>query len=577
MKNRSIRRVGLAVIVASLAACSNAAPPADAGGAAVDVPEAADVGFDAGFDAGFDTGATDVVDVTDVVDAVDASDVDNCADGGVLVDDGGVCLRCAAGERVCGGRCSGPDDPTTGCGRAGCEACAIPNATAMCTAGACARASCLAGFAECDLDPSNGCEVTTRADRDNCGACGNHCALPNATPGCVDGVCAVGACAAGFGDCDAMAANGCETSVLTALAHCGGCGMACAPANAVGRCAAGACGVDHCNPGFADCDGLASNGCEVDTGTDATHCGSCANRCSLANSTGACVAGACTVGACAPSFANCDGDLANGCEVDLRTTPAHCGTCAIRCAYANAAAVCHDGACAFGTCNAGFDNCDGDAANGCEVETASNPASCGVCGRVCDRANATAVCSNGACRIGRCDPGAANCDGSDANGCEVDTNLSVAHCGACGRACSLPQATPVCESGVCAVAACSPSYANCNGAPADGCEVDTRSNVLNCGGCGNDCQIPRATAACVGGACRIAACTTGYGNCDGDLGNGCETTLASDPNNCGACGVFCSEVCRVGGCETCNPTNAGAQCRGGTICRCTGNLCTCES
>ena len=46
------------------------------------------------------------------------------------------------------------------------------------------------------------------------------------------------ACAAGFADCDANPANGCEASTLTSAEHCGGCGMACAS----GVCAAGRCG-----------------------------------------------------------------------------------------------------------------------------------------------------------------------------------------------------------------------------------------------------------------------------------------------------------------------------------------------
>jgi hypothetical protein len=42
--------------------------------------------------------------------------------------------------------------------------------------------------------------------------------------------------------------------------------------------------------------------------------------------------------------------------------------------------------------------------------------------------------------------------------------------------------------------------------------------------------------ACDGGAC---ACTGGFGNCDGDDANGCETALESDAANCGACGRSC--------------------------------------
>jgi hypothetical protein len=48
-------------------------------------------------------------------------------------------------------------------------------------------------------------------------------------------------------------------------AHCGACGRACAGGpNATGVCLSGTCGIE-CAAGFADCDGNAANGCEVDT------------------------------------------------------------------------------------------------------------------------------------------------------------------------------------------------------------------------------------------------------------------------------------------------------------------------
>ncbi len=574
--NRRAHWATLTVIIASLAACSDGTTPGADGG--TEVGSVVDVGFDVGFDAGavdvgsdagapevtVDAGAADVAE--DVVD-VSAGDIDDC----------GACVRCAAGERRCGSRCASATDPTAGCGAVGCEPCAFPNAMATCVAGACAPGRCLDGFSECDLDARNGCEISTRSDRDHCGVCGNRCALANAMAGCADGTCTVGVCVAGFGDCDLMPSNGCEVSVFGDLAHCGACGQRCAPPHATARCTAGVCGVLACSPGFGDCDASPGNGCEIDTRADLLHCGGCGMRCAPAHGTGACVAGACGVAACDPGFGDCDGNASNGCEADLRTTAAHCGTCASRCAYPNAVGVCRDGLCGLGACGAGFNNCDGDAANGCEVETASNPASCGVCGRVCDRANATPACVVGGCRIGRCDAGWADCDARDDNGCEVNTNLALASCGGCGRVCAPANASPICEEGHCAVASCSPSFANCNGSPDDGCEVDMRSNVAHCGGCGDDCRFPRATPRCTSGRCHIATCEATFGDCNGDEGDGCETALPSDPNNCGACGVFCAEVCRASACEPCSRASEGAMCRGGSICMCVGSLCACAN
>ena len=54
-------------------------------------------------------------------------------------------------------------------------------------------------------------------------------------------------------------------------------------ANAFPVCNAGVCGFDACLPGFDDCDGTSTNGCETVLATDAAHCGMCDARCGLAD------------------------------------------------------------------------------------------------------------------------------------------------------------------------------------------------------------------------------------------------------------------------------------------------------
>ena len=46
-----------------------------------------------------------------------------------------------------------------------------------------------------------------------------------------------------------------------------------------GHCSDGKFILKHCNTGYADCDADISNGCEIDTKTNAEHCGSCFNSC----------------------------------------------------------------------------------------------------------------------------------------------------------------------------------------------------------------------------------------------------------------------------------------------------------
>lgn len=82
-----------------------------------------------------------------------------------------------------------------------------------------------------------------------------------------------------------------------------------------------------------------------------------------------------------------------------------------------------------------------------------------------------------------------------------------------------------------------------------GC-VDTRTSVTNCNGCGITCATPtNATPACTASACGIASCNAGFGNCDGNAANGCETNTQTNRLHCGACGNVCaSGVCSAGVC-----------------------------
>lgn len=99
---------------------------------------------------------------------------------------------------------------------------------------------------------------------------------------------------------------------------------------------------------------------------------------------------------------------------------------------------------------------------------------------------------------------------------------------------------------------CPPGLGDCDG---DGhtCETDL-TTVSNCGACGNDCAAqapPHTVASCAGGQCAFA-CAAGFGDCNDDLSDGCETALFSN-TNCQACGNDCTA--RGGWC-----TSSGCQC-----------------
>jgi hypothetical protein len=81
---------------------------------------------------------------------------------------------------------------------------------------------------------------------------------------------------------------------------------------------------------------------------------------------------------------------------------------------------------------------------------------------------------------------------------------------------------------------CEGGLVECNGA----C-IDTQTDVDNCGGCGNVCEREHNDASCDGGACVIGECHPGWGDCNAEPADGCETDLLGDGRNCGACGNAC--------------------------------------
>jgi RHS repeat-associated protein len=520
------------------------------------------------------------------------SDVDNCGGCGMKCLNPHGTTRCFFNvcKPACApgyGDCDGDDhngcetDLTSNaadCGACG-NVCSLPNATSDCVAGACMVATCNAGWGDCDGDPTNGCETDLEHTLADCGSCGNACAaVANGTPACVGGSCAVGACNAGFADCDHDPANGCEAD-LASVASCGACGRACVTANGTPACVGGACAVGACSAGFADCDHDPANGCEADLSSVAT-CGTCGNACpTYAHTTISCVSGGCVVGGCAPGFADCDHNPANGCEADLGSITS-CGACGNACATGpNMATACVNGACST-ACNAGFADCDHDPSNGCEADLGSI-ASCGACGNACATGpNMSTSCVGGACAYGcqagygdcdgnpsngcetaggchiTCPAGKGDCDGIAANGCETDLG-TTANCGACGNACATaPNAVAVCTAGACSLT-CSAGFGDCDHVAQNGCETSLLTSTANCGACGNACSAPNAQSACVAGACTVGACNAGYANCDGNLANGCETNVLTSNANCGGCGVVCNGACVGGACSGSGCSNPG--------------------
>lgn len=146
----------------------------------------------------------------------------------------------------------------------------------------------------------------------------------------------------------------------------------------------GAC-VDGCVPAAPNCpsgDQCCSNLC-IDVASDVSSCGACGRACSSAHvTTPACHNKLCAP-ACAAGWGDCNHPVApnadDGCETNLYDV-AHCGACnAPACNLPHATPDCPAGSCTVKSCSAGYFDCDGKAATGCECAGTDLGGSAGGC------------------------------------------------------------------------------------------------------------------------------------------------------------------------------------------------------
>ena len=102
-------------------------------------------------------------------------------------------------------------------------------------------------------------------------------------------------CPVGWDRCD----NSGNCIELDSPQHCGACSHSCETPETVNttnwRCNSGVCTVDTCQKGYANCDGMDSDGCESNLNTDPQHCGGCRDH--------VCPYPSCSDGYCATAYA----------------------------------------------------------------------------------------------------------------------------------------------------------------------------------------------------------------------------------------------------------------------------------
>ena len=192
----------------------------------------------------------------------------------------------------------------------------------------------------------------------------------------------------------------------------------------------------------------------------------------------------------------------------------------------DASVTCFKGKCTLlgDACEPGFANCSGTGDTGCETDV-STDTSCGSCFFKCFAPQTCRPLNSGGFLCGN------PCDAQFPDACDVsctDLKTDLGNCGSCGNQCYLPNASVTCQAGTCTFVACNdPQWADCNSDP--GCETPLGTDT-DCGRCGDPaCAVANTLFMCAdGGNCSIAVCASGFANCN-TASPDCETSFASPP------------------------------------------------
>jgi hypothetical protein len=243
---------------------------------------------------------------------------------------------------------------------------------------------------------------------------------------------------------------------------------------------------------------------------------------SLAAKTGqaTCKSGQCVASSCKSGFKACGGvcaaldDPKYGCASDS------CEACP-----AGDGATCVDGKCTAAKCPRGFKAC-GDQ---CVSVTDPRYGCAGTSCTPCTVQNGTALCTEGGeCGVENCRTNYKFCaksTGSQVGTCQSESNPDYG-CGAESCAQCQLENTSIASCNAfksCAVAVCETGFGDCDTNQANGCETDLRNSKDNCSLCGRACEKKaNAIMNCVRSACVISECEAGWNNCNKAIGDGCE-------------------------------------------------------
>ncbi|AUX21680.1 hypothetical protein SOCEGT47_021670 [Sorangium cellulosum] len=173
----------------------------------------------------------------------------------------------------------------------------------------------------------------------------------------------------------------------------------------------------------------------------------------------------------------------------------------------------------------------GESAAGCATDCSADPGA-----PLCDRATGRCVAclpGAGACPAGQyCDPGAKRCVpgcGSPAD-CPAPLACDLAKhtCVGCASDVECPPGASCTDEGECAEGCSVERPCQAGATCCDGVCRDLATDARSCGLCGRACPaVPHGEGACISGSCALAACDSGFADCNQDPVDGCEHDAAA--------------------------------------------------
>ena len=405
--------------------------------------------------------------------------------------------------------------------------------------------TCDPSFANLDQDYQNGCEIDGNTNREHCGARGDASSDDKESPDYKGEACISGYL------CDG---GTCGVTCTTPLQNCGGICID-FTVNHIQTCYTYTTTLSswNCESGWANCDGQLNNGCEYNL--SAHNATACTNQ---------------TV-TCSNSYGNCDNNYLNGCETYIwGSDVANCGSCGNNCTSKDNVlyATCNTNhQCVATQCDPGYHLSSSSAGNTCIKNTptacANSSSQTTVNCNTANNATAGTCNTNGTCSATACKAGYYLTGGSCV-ACPAGTYKTAADASACLLCAAGTYSNQTARTSTCTQCNAN-QYSTAGASSCAACPTGSYSTAgsATCKACTQNSHCSNTTGAtamtCSSNQCVASTCNKGYylanGTCVACPPGTYKTSAGSGGiSSCTQCtaGTASSSTARTSACDKCN-------------------------